>query len=328
MNHYPPPAKHALPSGLTELLAQLRLEDAFSAPDYVWRKGNALNAYLRASGLRAAVVAVSGGVDSALVLALVKAASQQPGSPIQRIVPVLLPVFTDGAATNQDLATSRGVELCGALELLPVVIDLSKAHLATKTLVDNALSTLGEGWASGQLVAYQRTPALYYVTSLLTQAGTPGMLIGTTNRDEGAYLGYFGKASDGLVDAQLISDLYKSQVYEVARHLGVPSSILEATPTGDMYDGRTDEEVFGASYDAVELFLREKACTDVARRIAAVGMADGRSDRFASQRAALEDLHRYNHHKYLGKSPAVHFDLWDCRIEGGWDYHVAREARQ
>jgi NAD+ synthetase len=321
MRFRPPASAFDMTAALHTLLSQLRAGEPFDVVRYVNEKAHHLNSYFSCSGLSAAVVAVSGGADSAAVLALVHHAMQQPDSPIRRIVPVLLPVHDPDAATNQDIATLRGQELCHTLGLTPCVIDLTKAHSTTKALVDSAANCRGQAWASGQLVAYQRTPALYYLTALLSEQGTPAVLIGTTNYDEGAYLGYFGKASDGLVDLQLISDLHKSQVYAVAEYLAVPSSILTAVPTGDMFDGRTDEEVFGTSYDFVELFLRAKRDgIEVGRLLTAL---DAESQCcFHANARSLEDLHRYNAHKYIGRSPAVHLDLWDWSFEGSWNYQT------
>jgi hypothetical protein len=59
----------------------------------------------------------------------------------------------------------------------------------------------GTAWASGQLVSYLRTPMLYYQTALLTEQGFRSIACGTTNRDEGSYIGFFGKASDGSIDS-------------------------------------------------------------------------------------------------------------------------------
>lgn len=56
------------------------------------------------------------------------------------------------------------------------------------------------------------------------------------------------------MDVQLIADLHKSEVFLVGRELGVPSSILDAAPSADLWDGQTDEEELGFSYDFIELF--------------------------------------------------------------------------
>lgn len=311
--------ERGLTPALRAVLEQLRAQDEFCPEAYAHEKARRLNAYLQAHRLSSCVVAVSGGIDSALVLSLVARARSLPGAALKRVVPVLLPVFDPHAATNQDVATERGRELCATLGLEPVVVDLTRAHATTKALVDEAAGFSGGDWAAGQLVAYQRTPALYYLTALLNEQGAPGILVGTTNYDEGAYLGYFGKASDGLVDLQLISELHKHRVFQVAAHLGVPQSILKAIPTGDMFDGRVDEEVFGASYDFVELFLRHKRVPE--RVNALLTNLDAASQaRYASLAQVLEQMHRYNAHKYLGASVAIHLDLWDWSFEGSWRY--------
>lgn len=305
---------------LRTLLEHLRDAQAFNAERVIDAKVHAVLAYLERFNLSSTVVAVSGGIDSALVLALLARAHRKCPERLQRVVPVLLPVHDGAFATGQDTATLRGRELCQQFGLRPVCLDLTPIHQLVKSKVDAAVECKGEGWAGGQLVSYQRTPVLYYVTSLLSQQGQPGILVGTTNYDEGAYLGYFGKASDGLVDVQLISDLHKHQVYELSKRLRVPTSILEVTPTGDMYDGRVDEEVFGASYDAVELFLRAKRSPD--QVLPQVAGLDAESQiRFSTIAGNLEALHRYNAHKYMGRSPSVHLDvLPGLAFEGSWDY--------
>ncbi len=178
----------------------------------------------------------------------------------------------------------------------------------------------GEPWASGQLVSYARTPALYYITSLLTQQGHAAVLLGTTNRDEGGYLGFIGRASDAMVGVQVLSDLHKSEVYAVAKSLGAPESVLQATPTGDIYDGRADEEVFGAPYDFVELYLLWKDLGSVDERNSFRREWSPEAEaQFAFFAHNLEELHRYNRHKYIGKSPAMHLDILHAATPGGWN---------
>lgn len=320
MNIHNDPAPRLTP-GLCALVSQRRLQRAFDAEAAITAKAERLNAYLRASRLSSCVVAVSGGIDSAVVLGVVCRARLLPDSPLRHVVALLLPVHEQGAATNQDVATVRGREVCEAFGIVPTVLDLTGPFQTLRSTVESAMGFQGSGWAAGQLVAYQRTPAIYYVTSLLSDMKCPGILVGTTNRDEGSYLGYFGKASDGLVDVQLISDWFKSEVYAVGRALGVPDSVLTAVPTGDMYDGRVDEAVFGATYDFVELFLEHKQHPKVIEA-ALAALDEASRAQFAQLSGRLERLHGYNLHKYLGKSPAVHLDLHDVRIPGGWDYFV------
>jgi NAD+ synthase (glutamine-hydrolysing) len=285
--------------------------------EFIERKVDKLCQYCEDTGRDTLVVAVSGGVDSALVVGLCARAAARPMSPVKRVVGLALPVYVDGA-TNQGSALSKAQQVCAAFDVELFAIPLQSAHKAMEELTVKALGE-GDEWASGQLVSYLRTPAIYHVTSLLTAQGHAPIVVGTTNRDEGAYIGYFGKASDGMVDVQLISDMSKHYVRGCAKALGVPEIVLSAAPTGDMYDARLDEEVFGAPYDFVELdaelrFRGEEAfveeLSEPARRV------------FDDFRANIENMHRYNGHKYLGASPAIHLDVMDVRFEGGWTYQV------
>ncbi len=325
MNIHNEQSNTGLTPGLQHLLALRRAERAFDPGASVVAKARRLNEYLSACRLKSCVVAVSGGIDSAVVLGLVARAAQMVDSPIERVVPVLLPIYDATATTGQETATSRGREVCAAFNLEPVELDLSGPYQHLKSAVERAVGIDGAGWASGQLVSYQRTPALYYTTSLLSQAGLPGVLVGTTNMDEGAYLGYFGKASDGMVDVQLISDLHKSEVFALARALGVPDSVLTIAPTGDMYDGRVDEEVFGAPYDFVELFLYALRAPQAFDRMAQ-DLDNESREQFQLLAGRLHEMHGYNLHKYFGKSPAVHLDVYDAKVLGGWDYFVWKRA--
>lgn len=314
-----PPAPRRLPAPLVERLQEIRATRGFDAAIYAEEKARMLNRYMGDHGLAACVVAVSGGIDSAVVLGLVVKASGLEGSPIRRIVPVLAPVHDPDAATGQLQATARGEEIVASLSLSGFVVDLTAAHATVKDAVDQALCTRGEGWASGQLASYVRTPAFYYLTSLLLQENLPAILVGTTNRDEGAYLGYVGKASDGMVDVQVIADLHKSEVMTLARHLQLPASVIELAPRGDMYDGRLDEEVFGAPYDFVEIYL-DYLCRPREAQVAWLSSlpADARKE-FDELAGRLERLHSHNLHKYLGRSPAVHLNLLPSAVPGGWD---------
>ena len=128
-----------------------------------------------------------------------------------------------------------------------------------------------------------------------------------------------GKASDGMVDIQLISDIHKSEVYAVARELNIPESLINVTPSGDMYDNRTDETVFGASYDFVELYLNYLNMDENQKKELITSLDKESKDQFDFYAKNLENLHKYNLHKYIAKSPAIHLDLYDSSVKGGWD---------
>jgi len=79
------------------------------------------------------------------------------------------------------------------------------------------------------------------------------LVAGTGNKVEDFGVGFFTKYGDGGVDLSPIADLMKSEVYDVARHLGVIDGIMKAKPTDGLWgDNRSDEDQIGASYNELE----------------------------------------------------------------------------
>lgn len=290
---------------------------AFDPDAYLLAKCTLLNTYFAQSGITACVIGISGGVDSAVTAALLVHASKLPGSTLRRIVPLLLPMHAEGA-THQDVATARGVETCTALGLEPLEIDLSDTLAVARHASSVGSGKPGTAWSAGQLVSYLRTPVLYYHAALLSEEGHPCIVAGTTNRDEGCYIGFFGKASDGMVDIQPVSDLHKSEVYKLGKLLDVPASVLNAIPTGDTWDGMCDEDMIGTGYEFLELYewILCQPPPDTIEWLAKLG-PDARKE-FEAGKIKLEMLHKKNAHKYIGDSPAVHLDVLDRIVPGGW----------
>lgn len=79
------------------------------------------------------------------------------------------------------------------------------------------------------------------------------LVAGTGNKVEDFGIGFYTKYGDGGVDISPIADLYKTQVYELGKVLGVVQSIQNAPPTDGLFtDGRTDEDQIGATYPELE----------------------------------------------------------------------------
>ncbi|KAF2194051.1 hypothetical protein K469DRAFT_709547 [Zopfia rhizophila CBS 207.26] len=298
-------------------LSNYRRQRRFDCQRYLQAKSTLLNTYFEQNGIRACVVGVSGGVDSAVTLGLLSFAARQPGSPIERIVAALLPIHAEGA-TNQDTATSRGAEVAAAFNAQSVTIDLSSTLDAARDASLAGSGVRGTAWAAGQLVSYLRTPMLYYQAALLSEQGLPAVVCGTTNRDEGSYIGFFGKASDGMVDIQPISDIHKSEVYQLAALLEISENVRNATPTGDTYAGLCDEEMIGTSYDFLELYAWYLCAEKQETQAWFHSLPEESRLEFEASGVKLELLHQKNKHKYIGDSPAVHFDLYQRAVPNGW----------
>lgn len=309
----------SLPAGPTKSLTRLRALRGFCPQAWVEAKVAAMDNYLDRCGLSSAVLGVSGGVDSAVAAALLARLHQKPGSSLKRVVLLNLPAFDDPGVSGQRQAQMRAQVVADSLGVELVTVDLGPSMAWLRQGLDEGLGATTQPWAAGQGIAVARTTACYQTVALLTQEGTPGLVVGTINRDEGAYLGYVGKASDGMVDLQLLSDLHKSEVYQVARLLDVPQEVLDATPTGDMFDACPDTAVFGAPYDAVELLL-------LSRTLLTPQQWESEQKNWVDEDLALwlrieenlEQLHAYNAHKYTVRSPAIHLDLMESHVAGGW----------
>ena len=299
-----------LPPFLHEILLKLRQDRGFDCDTYIQKKSARIQEYFRRCGLDAAVLGLSGGVDSAVALGVMCHAQQQENSPIKKILPLLMPIYGRGA-TEQERARRRGERVAAALGADAWLCDLS----AVQHNYIHAFPELSSAWAEGQLLSIVRTPALYYGAAMLQEKGFRSLVVGTTNRDEGAYLGFFGKASDAMVDLQPISDLHKSEVWALARHFGIPQEVIDAPPSGDVFDGRNDVEMIGAPYDFIELFLMARAqgisltpskCTKEEKEL------------FVRYQEAVHTQHKKNAHKYWVGSPAIHLDVLPRGVPGGW----------
>ena len=80
------------------------------------------------------------------------------------------------------------------------------------------------------------------------------LVLGTSNKTE-LLLGYFTKFGDGGSDIAPLGDLYKTQVRQLADHLGVPKNIVSKTPTAGLLENQTDEQDIGMDYETVDKIL-------------------------------------------------------------------------
>lgn len=107
---------------------------------------------------------------------------------------------------------------------------------------------------SAHRLSMANTRSRLRMTTLYAVAQSNNLLVaGTGNKVEDFGVGFFTKYGDGGVDLSPIADLTKTQVYELAKHLGIVDSILNAVPTDGLWeDGRSDEEQIGATYPELE----------------------------------------------------------------------------
>lgn len=115
----------------------------------------------------------------------------------------------------------------------------------------NTLITATQGVdETDNIVNTQYAYALMYTILFRFAQKYHGITIGTTNRDEFG-IGWFGKTSDMVVDVQPIHDFYKFEIYQSYLTKNIPNSIKNLSPNGNILSGKTDEDVFGCSYNEV-----------------------------------------------------------------------------
>jgi NAD+ synthase len=69
-------------------------------------------------------------------------------------------------------------------------------------------------------------------------------------------MGYFTKYGDGAVDVEVIGDLFKTDVKQLADYLKIPKKIIDKVPSAELYPGQTDEKELGISYDKLDRILK------------------------------------------------------------------------
>jgi len=204
-----------------------------------WLKEYATNA-----GVKGFVIGVSGGIDSAVTSTL----CAKTGFPT---VCLEMPIHQEESQVNRatrhisSLQESFKNVATNQVNLTPVFDSLVKAMPSIENEDDRFMSLAN-------------TRARLRMTSLYYFAGLDNLLVaGTGNKVEDFGVGFYTKYGDGGVDLSPIADLMKSEVYAIARYLGVDEEIQKAPPTDGLWgDDRTDEDQLGASYDELEWAMK------------------------------------------------------------------------
>lgn len=197
-----------------------------------------MRSYLEDAGAQGYVLGVSGGVDSAVVAAL---AAEAVGP--ERVLGLLLPHRTSDPT---DAEHARIV--CRKLGLPHEVVDVT-------ALVDAAEAAcaghLPEGMTRSNLRPRARMLVLY------AHAGAMGRLVLATGNKSELLTGYFTKWGDGAGDVYPLGDLYKTDVFALARELGLPNEVVEKPPSAGLFAGQTDEGELGIRYADLDKVLAE-----------------------------------------------------------------------
>jgi len=203
-----------------------------------------LSEYLEKSGQKGFVIGVSGGIDSAVVSTL----CARTGFPVLCLE---MPIHQaenqvtralnhiNWLKSNFEKVDSKSVSLTPVYDEFVSVMEKSDDDYLYNLSLANTRARL-------------RMATLYYY------AGLNNFLVaGTGNKVEDFGVGFFTKYGDGGVDISPIADLVKSEVYKLAKFLGINREIQNAAPTDGLFgDNRTDEDQIGATYNELEWAMK------------------------------------------------------------------------
>jgi NAD+ synthase len=199
-----------------------------------------IKTYVHQSGTDGVIIGLSGGIDSAIVALL---ATQALG---RNHVHCL---FMPDAATpesdhrHQKLITTKYNIPCTTIDITPIT--------------DTYITVLGK---KPDKKCLANIKARARMILLFTEANqTRRLVCGTSNKSE-MLVGYFTKYGDGGVDIQPIGDLYKTQIFQLAKYLGIPKPIITKPPTAGLWLGQTDEGELKMKYETLDQILLGLEC--------------------------------------------------------------------
>lgn len=198
------------------------------------------------------LVGLSGGIDSSVVSFLIKKAF--PDNSMGIILPC--------KSNNKDREDAEAV--AKACDIDYIEVDLSNVH-------DELLNTVKSAMANRSVKNQQLTDAnlraRLRMSTLYTVANSKNYLVVGTDNAAELLTGYFTKYGDGGVDILPLAHLTKREVFEWARHLGVPKSVIDRKPSAGLWDGQTDEDEMGTSYENIDNYIEGKPLPEKDRLI-------------------------------------------------------------
>lgn len=199
-----------------------------------------LQAYANNANIKGFTIGISGGIDSAVTSTLCARTGLQ-------LLCLEMPIHQ---AENQVTRASDHIKWLK--KQYPNVESLQVNLTPTFNSLVEALPTVDN--EEDRFMSLANTRARLRMTTLYYFAALNRLLVaGTGNKVEDFGVGFYTKYGDGGVDLSPIADLLKTEVYEIARFLGINKDIIMAAPTDGLWgDDRTDEDQIGASYPELE----------------------------------------------------------------------------
>lgn len=186
------------------------------------------------TGFEHAVINLSGGIDSALSCVL---AAEALGP--ENVLAIRLPYRTSSPESLED--AQKVIDVTGVRSITVEITDMVEPLFAKFPDMDNV--------RKGNIMARERMIVLYDQSVAFR-----GLAVGTGNKTE-ILLGYttlYGNSANAL---NPIGDLYKTQVRQLSRAVGVPEQVISKVPSADLWAGQTDESELGFTYEEADQLL-------------------------------------------------------------------------
>lgn len=194
---------------------------------------NRIKEYVKSANAKGVVLGLSGGIDSSVTAALsVNALGKE------KVLGLGLPCHS----IPQDIEDAQLV--ANNLGITFKVINLSSTY-------DEIINGFKTKITPNDMALANLKPRLRMATIYLAGQSMGYLVIGTGNRTELA-IGYFTKYGDGGVDFEPLGALYKCEVREVAKILRIPEKIINKPPSAGLWEGQTDEDDIGMTYDLLD----------------------------------------------------------------------------
>jgi NAD+ synthase len=194
-----------------------------------------VKSYIKQSGSTSVVLGLSGGIDSALSCMI----CQRALGP-EHVHCLFLPDESTPKKDREDIG---------------IFVNTFNVDCETKDITPLVHTIMDENFIKEDKLCRANVKARLRMTLLYLYANKKKSIVcGTSNKSE-ILIGYFTKYGDGGVDIMPIGDVYKTQVFQIANHVGLPESMITKPPTAGLWKGQKDEDELHMTYEVLDKIL-------------------------------------------------------------------------